>query len=95
MSSGIDFFTCRAMGARISSLIIINCAQGIAWNPATAADNAQHQIHIGSEQITNISVSAINASGSARIRIDSLEIAGTNHAYYCADNARIMVGKEH
>lgn len=94
MASGIDFFTCRAMRVQINSLNINNSAQGIAWNPATAGDNAEHQIHIGSAQISNISVRAINASGYARIRIDSLEIASTNHAYYCSDDARIIVGKE-
>ncbi len=94
MTTGVNFFDTRAQRVQIGSLIVNNAVQGIAWNAATIGDNSAHQVSFGSVKLTNMSTRAINASGYARIRIDTNEVANTPQAYYCEDNARIMIGKE-
>jgi hypothetical protein len=94
MTVALDFITCRAQRIQIGSLIANNAIAGVQWNASSLADNAQHQVSIGTCKLTNISGFAVRAQTYGRIRIDTLEMTNCAQAYLCDDAARLMIGSE-
>jgi hypothetical protein len=61
MTVALDFITCRAQRIQIGSMIANNAIAGVQWNASSLADNAQHQVSIGTCKLTNISGFAVRA----------------------------------
>jgi len=94
MNVGLDFWGARAMRVQVGSLIVNGAASGISWAPTDGGDANDHQLHINSAQLSNLTTRAIAATSLARVRIDSLEVSNSLAAYFCDDTARIAVGRE-